>query len=58
MQHDWEIDFWAFGHYCLRRKREDDVKFASTNGIYFRSSELDDLIDVLEDFKHKQNSGN
>ncbi len=50
---NWELNQAMFGHYRLSRK---DTEYKSA--IFFRGHEVDDLIDFLEEFKAKRNSGN
>lgn len=50
---DWNIVSAMFGHYRLGRK---DTEYNSA--IFFRGHEIDELIDLLEEFKAKRNSGN
>lgn len=61
MRGNWIIRRSAFGHYRLCRNVEADDSLRPmevTSGIFFRAHEVDDVLDILEAFKEKQNSGN
>lgn len=61
MSSDWNIQMAMFGHYRLARKTDKEYVLGidkAASGIFFRASEVDELLDILEEFKAKQNSGN
>ncbi len=59
---DWIIKADMFGHYRLNKQAVIDAEKEGCkgmqSGIFFRAHEVDELIDFLEGFKAKQNSGN
>ncbi len=51
LQNSWEIHPDAFGHYRLQR-------VGVSGGVFFRPDDIDDLMEILNAFQEKQQSGN